>query len=62
MYEYDEDDGEVSDIAVMINTSIAQDLSINVAGGKYKLWSVMNKNEWLSVNVLVIYMYIGELN
>ena len=41
IYDYDEDDGEVTDIAVILNTSIAQDLSFNVAGGKYKLCSVM---------------------
>ena len=32
-YEYEEDDGTVTNIALVLNTTIAQDLSVSIAGG-----------------------------
>ena len=37
LYEYDEDDGDVTDIEVQLNTKILQEFTITIAGGKYIL-------------------------
>ena len=36
-YSYDENAGTVNDIMLMINTTIAQPLSVSVTGGKHSL-------------------------
>ena len=37
LYEYDEDDGDVTDIEVQLNTKILQEFTITITGGKYIL-------------------------
>ena len=37
LYEYDEDDGDVTDIEIQLNTRILQEFTVTIAGGKYIL-------------------------
>ena len=35
LYKYDEDDGDVTDIEIQLNTKILQEFTVTIAGGKY---------------------------